>query len=50
MALRSKVIDFSRTHLVQYLDDAHRVAQISIVQVEIRRTFEVSDTFAEVYG
>ena len=43
VALCSKIIDFSWTYLTNNLKNRHGVAHITIMQVEMRLTFEVSD-------
>jgi hypothetical protein len=43
VALSGEVINFGWFHLVHYLDDTHRVAQVGIMKVEIRFTFQMSD-------
>ena len=48
MALGRKVIDLVGTHRADHLDDAHRVAEIGVVQVEIRFSLQMGDTFAVV--
>ena len=49
MALCSQVINLCRAHLADYLQDTHRVTQVCIMQVKVRFSFQVRDTFAEVY-
>ena len=41
MALRREVVYFVRAHLVHHLDDAHRVPQVRIVQMEMRPPLQV---------
>lgn len=48
VALGREVVDFVGTHLADHLDDAHRVAEIGVVQVEIRFSLQMGDTFAVV--
>ena len=48
VALSGEVINFGWFHLVHHLNDAHRVAQVGIMKVEIRFTFQMSDTLAVV--
>lgn len=48
VALGRKVIDLVGTHRADHLDDAHRVAEIGVVQVEIRFSLQMGDTFAVV--
>ena len=48
VALRRKVIYFVGAHLANYLNKAHRVAQVGVVQVEVRVSFKMGDAFAEI--
>ena len=48
VALGCQVINFGWFHLVHHLNDTHRVAQVGIMKVEIRFTFQMSDTLAVV--
>ena len=49
MALGREVVDFGRLHLPHHLHEAHGVAHVGIVQVEIRLAFEVGDAFTEIH-
>ena len=49
MALGREVIDFSRLDLAHNLHEAHGVAHVGVVQVEIRPAFEVGDAFTVVH-
>ena len=49
VALRGEVVDLVRPHLADDLDEAHRVAHIGIMQVEMRLALEVRDALAEVH-
>ena len=49
MALGCEVVNLCGLTLVHNLDDAHRVAEISIVEVEIGLAFQMSDTLTVVY-
>ena len=48
MALRREVVNFGRLDLAHDLHEAHGVAHVGVVQMEIRRAFQVGDTFAEI--
>lgn len=48
MALCREVIDLVGTHLADHLDDAHRVAEIGVVKVEMGFAFEMGDALAVV--
>ena len=39
VTLCCQIIYLSRFHLVHYLDDTHRVTEVSIVEMEVRLTF-----------
>ena len=49
MALGREVIDFSRLDLAHDLHEAHGVAHVGVVQVEIRLAFKVCNAFAVVH-
>ena len=49
VTLGSEVIDFRRAHLADDAQDAHRVAEVGIVQVEVGQTLQMGNTLAEVY-
>ena len=49
VALRREVVDFVRPDLADHLDEAHGVAHVGIMQVEMRLAFQVRDAFAEVH-
>ena len=49
MALRGEVINFGRLDLAHHLHEAHGIAQVAKVQVEVRLTLEVCNAFAEVH-
>ena len=49
MALGREVIDFSRLDLAHNFHEAHGVAHVGVVQVEIRPAFEVGDAFTVVH-
>ena len=48
VALRREVVDFGRLDLAHDLHEAHGVAQVGIVQVEIRGALEVGNAFAVI--
>ena len=48
MALCSEIVDFSRLHLVDNLHKAHRIAHISIMQVELGVALKVGNTLTIV--
>ena len=48
MALCCKIVDFSRLHLVDNLHKAHRIAHISIMEVELGVALKVSNTLTIV--
>ena len=48
--LGGEVVDFCRLYLANQLDKGHRVTHVSIMQVEVRLTFEVGDSLAIVRG
>ena len=48
MALCGKVVYFVRLYLFHHLQDTHRVAEIGIVEVEIRMPLQVGDTLTVV--
>ena len=48
VALCCQIIYLSRFHLVHYLDDTHRVTEVSIVKMEIRCTLQMGNSFAVV--
>ena len=48
MALGRKVIDLVGAHRADHLDDAHRVAEVGVVEVEMGFAFEMGDAFAVV--
>lgn len=48
MALGRKVIDLVRAYLADHLDDAHRVAEVGVVEVEMGLAFEVCNPLAVV--
>lgn len=48
VALCREVVDFVGTHLRHNLHDRHRVAQVGVVEVEMRLAFEVGDALAEI--
>ena len=48
MALRCEVVNFRWLNLADKSDETHRVAHVGIVQMEIRKTFEVSDALTIV--
>lgn len=49
VALGCKVIDFGRLDLAHNFHEAHGVAHVGVVQMEVRHAFEVRDAFAEVH-
>ena len=49
MALRRQVVDLVRTDFPNDLDQAHRVAHIGIMQVEMRLSLQVGDPLAEIH-
>ena len=49
MALGREVIDFGRLDLAHDLHEAHGVAHVGVVQVEIRLAFKVCNAFAVVH-
>ena len=49
VALCREVVDFGRLDLAHYLHEAHGVSHVSIMQMEIRFTFEMGDTFAVIH-
>lgn len=49
MALCRQIIDFVRTYLAHDLHDAHRVAQVGVVQVEVRASLKMRDALAVVH-
>ena len=49
MTLCSKVVHLVGSYLIEYLDDAQRIAQIGIVEMKVRMAFEMSDALAEVH-
>ena len=50
MALRSKVVDFVRTHSSDHSEYAHRISEVGIVKMEVRLAFEVGNSLTEVHG
>ena len=49
MALRRQVVDFVRPHLADDLDEAHGVAHVRIMQVEMGTAFQMRDALAEIH-
>ena len=49
VALGSKVIDFGRLDLAHNFHEAHGVAHVGVVQMEVRLSLEVGNTFAVVH-
>ena len=49
MALCGKVVYFVRLYLFHHLQDTHRVAEVGIVEVEIRMPLQVGDTLTVVH-
>ena len=49
VALRGEVVDFIRADFAHHLQYRHRVAEVGIVQVEIRLTLKMSYAFTEVH-
>ena len=49
VALCGQVVDFRGAHLAHYLQHTHGVRQVRIVQVEVRFSFQVCDTFADIH-
>ena len=49
VTLCSKVVHLVGSYLIEYLDDAQRIAQIGIVEMKVRMAFEMSDALAEVH-
>ena len=50
MALCGKVVDFVRFYFPNHLQNAHRIAKVSVMEVEVRMPFQVGDTLAVIYG
>lgn len=50
VALGSEVVDLVGFHLVEHLDDRHRVAEVGIMKMEVRMTLKMGDALAEVHG
>jgi len=48
VALSGKVVDLSRANLAHDLHDAHGVAKISVVEMEIGASLDMCDSLAEV--
>ena len=49
VALGSEVIYFVRADLAHHLDEAHGVAHIGVMQMEIRTAFEMCDPLSVIY-
>ena len=50
MALGCKVIDFIRTDLANDLQQTHRVAEVCIMEMEMRLTLQVGNPLPKIYG
>ena len=50
MALRRQVVDFVGLNLIDDGDDAHRVTEVTKVQMEVLYSLQVSDSFTVVGG
>jgi len=50
MALSGQIVDLIRAHGADDREDAHRIAQIAIVQVEARMTLQMGDALTVVDG
>ena len=50
MRLGSEVVDFCWLNLAHEFDKGHGVCHICIMQVEVRQTFEMGDSLAEING
>ena len=49
MALGREVIYLIRAHLGHYLEHAHGVGHVSIVQMEMRTSLQMSYPFTKIY-
>ena len=50
MALRREIIDFCRSDLADDAQNAHRVAQVSVVQMKMRMALQMGNALAVVDG
>ena len=48
MALCGKVVDFVWFYFPNHLQNAHRIAEVSVMEVEVRMPFQVGDTLAVI--
>ena len=48
MALRGEIIDFCGLHFAHNLQDAHGIAEIGIMQMEVGMTLQMSDALTEI--
>ena len=49
MALRGKVVYLSRSHSAYNLNHAHRIAQVGIVQMEMRTSLKMGYTLTKIH-
>ena len=50
VALCREVVNLGRAHQANHAEDAHGVAEVGVVEVEMRFTLQVGDAWPEVHG
>ena len=49
MALRGQIVDFIGTHLADHRHKAHGIAQIAVMEMEMRTALQMCDTFPVIH-